>query len=58
MKTKRKNRTLYLVISAEEVERINKENLGSITIKTVVTHSNIKFITTTGENQKVKTHIT
>lgn len=57
MKTKRKSRIVYLVIPSEEIERINKENLGSITIKTIVTHSNVKFITTTGENRKVKTNL-
>ncbi len=50
----RKVRKVLLHIEASEVERICREGLGGITVEAIITHSNVKMIVKTGEDEPVK----
>lgn len=50
---KDKARTVLVHIGADELRRICDENLGGITVETIVTHANIKISARTGEDEKV-----
>lgn len=48
-----KIRNVLFHISAEEIERIFKNNLGGITVDIVISHANVKIDAKTGEDEKV-----
>ena len=50
---KTKVRKILVHISADELERITKNELGGVTVEIIVTHANIKVTALTGENEKV-----
>ncbi len=51
---KNKSRNIMVHIDAAELQRICEQQLGGITIEAIVTHSNIKLIATTGEDEEVE----
>lgn len=47
-------RKILIHIEASEVERICREGLGGITVEAIITHSNVKMIVKTGEDEPVE----